>query len=182
MVADVLLAYKLVEARPFEYGPDIAVNARQHYLDALLAAHYTEILQVVYSRRVDKWHFSHAYHPHNRTVAEHGHHLLKLVTGSEEVRTVNLVHLHAFGYSEVLKVALLDVKLVVGVNLVHNHLYVSGFGHALHKQQTGYEQAHLDGYGEVEYYGEEERYQQHCHIALGILHKLCERAPSRHAV
>ena len=79
-------------------------------------------------------------------------------------------------------VGMTDATLVLSDNLVHDDLHVRGLGHPLHKQQTGDEQAHLDGDGEVEQDGKEEGDEQHRHVALGVLHQSQKRPPSRHAV
>ena len=112
----------------------------------------------------------------------HGRHeFLELVGYAEEIGAVDFVHLHALRYDEVLFVHF-GVGLFVGIYLVGYHLHLCGFGHALHEEQAGYEQSHLDGYGEVEDDGEEEGDAQYGDVALGVLHELHHGAPAAHIV
>ena len=141
------LPHNLVEACVLEHLFYLGSHSRQHNLYALLAAHHTQIGEVVYAGRVDKRHLTHTDDAHLGAVAEVGHDFLKLVAGTEEVGAVDFVHLHAGGDGEVLVGLQSHVGLVGQVYLVHDYLDIAGLSHTLHEEQTGDDEAHLDGYG-----------------------------------
>ena len=80
------------------------------------------------------------------------------------------------------QVACLDVEFLVGVNLVADYLHVGCLSHASHEEQTGDDQSHLNGDGQVEDDGEEEGDEQYGDVTLGILGQGEERAPAAHAI
>ena len=111
------------------------------------------------------------------------HQILKLITSSKEVRTVNLINLYTIRYCQVLKVTHLEVALfLLWVNLVADNLHVGSLSHTTHEQQTSADQSHLDSDGKVEDYSKQECYYQYDNIALGVLHYRSERTPSTHVV
>lgn len=176
-----VLAQKLAEAVVLEHAVDIGRDAREHDVRAFAVAHFAEVVQVVDARGINERHAAHADDAHLGMIVEGGHEFLKLVGNAEEVRAVDLVHLHTLGNDEVLFVHF-GIGFVVGVDLVGNHLDLGGLGHAAHEEEAGDEQAHFDGDGEVEDDGEEEGDEQHDDVALGVLHQLHEGAPSAHVV
>ena len=132
---------------------------------------------------VDERHLTHADDAHLGMMAVAGHDVLETGSSTEEVRSVDLVDLDTLGDGEVLQVATLHIGILVEVDLIENGMYLGGLSHTTHEEQTGTDEAKLDGDGEVEDDGEEEGEQQHGDIALGIA--TChgqERAPSAHAI
>ena len=81
-----------------------------------------------------------------------------------------------------LQVATLHVCVLVQVYLVEYGMNLCGLSHAAHEEQTGTDEAKLDGDGEVEDDGEEERQEQHGDVALGIACHCQERTPATHAI
>ena len=94
MIRDVLLAKHIVETSLLQLRVYLLANTRENHLDILLLTHLAKIREVVNTRRINKRNLAHANHTNLRTVAECSHHLLKLITRSEEERTVDLVNLH----------------------------------------------------------------------------------------
>ena len=182
MVADVLATEEFDEAVLHEDCLHLGIDAREYYLDVLLLTHKAEVLEVVQACRVDERHLTHAYDAHLGIVAEALHHLLGAVACPEEVRAIDFVYLHALRNGEVLEVARLHVGVFADVYLVVDDAHVGGLTHAAHEEEAGAYESHLDGYGEVEDYGEEEREQQYCDVALRVLEHCEERAPSAHAI
>ena len=158
------------------------IDTRQHHLNALALRHQTEVGEVVDTRGIDKGHLSHADDAHlGALMAQTAHDLLELITGTEEVRAIDLIDLYALGDGEMLEVAHQEVALLlIGVDLIADHAHIGGLCHTTHKEQAGTDQAYLDGYGEVENHREQEGDPQHNDIALGILHDAQERACDRH--
>ena len=76
----------------------------------------------------------------------------------------------------------LDVGVGRRINFVAEDGDVGGFGHTLHAQQAGNQNAHLDGNGKVEDHGEEEGHQKYNDIGLGIAQDGAETAPLTHIV
>ena len=165
----------------FEHGVDIGCHTRQHDVRSLAVAHFTQVLQVVDTRRVDERYAAHTNDPHLGVIVHGRHDFLKLVGDTEEVGAVDFIHLHALGNDEVFLVHH-SVSFFVGVNFVGNHLDLRRFGHAFHEEQAGNEQPHLDGNGEVEDDGEQEGDEEHSHVALRVLHDLQKGAPAAHVV
>ena len=180
MAADVFLANGVVESCLFESGMHTWVHPRKHHLYVFFLAHGTKVGKVVDTGGIDERHLSHSDDAHLWTVAKGCHNLLKTVSGTEEIRTVDFVDLHSLGDRQMLQIALDDIALLV--YFVHDNLNIGGLRHTLHKQQTGNDQSHLDGNGEVEDYSEEEGDEQYGYVAFGILHQGEERAPAAHAV
>lgn len=84
------------------------------------------------------------------TISESCHHFLKLVTGSEEERTIDFVYLYALRNRVVLQVGREEVELLVQVNLIIcDGCHVGGFAHSLHEEQAGDNQTYLDSHGQV---------------------------------
>ena len=144
-------------------------------------AHLAEVLQVVDTRGVDKRHAAHTDNAHLGVAVEARHQVLELVGDAEEVRAVDFVHLHTVGDNEVFLVHL-RIGLFVRVDFVGNHLNLRCLRHALHEEQAGDEQTHLDGNREVEDNGEQEGDNQHRDVALRVFHQLEECAPAAHVV
>ena len=69
MAADVVRAYKFVEACFMQSGLHLRTHPREHYLYALTLARLTEVGEVVYTRRVNERHLTHTDDAHLRTVA-----------------------------------------------------------------------------------------------------------------
>ena len=111
---DILLAKELVEARLMEHSLNRGVHAREYHLDALTLRHETEVCEVVDACGVDKRHLTHADDTDTgfqTLMAQGTHDLLETVTGAEEVRAVDLIHLHTFGDREVFEVTQLEVAV-----------------------------------------------------------------------
>ncbi len=63
------------------------------------------------------------------------HDLLETVTGTEEVRTVDLVDLHTLGDGEMLEVAQLEVAVfLLRIDLLGDDLDISGLSHTAHEK------------------------------------------------
>ena len=108
------------------------------------------------------------------TVAEGCHHFLKLITCTEEERTIDLIYLHALRDGVVVEVGGKEVKLLVQVNLViGDRLDIGSLCHSLHEEQASTYQTYLDGNRQVEDDGEEEGNQEDGDITLRVLHQ-CE--------
>ena len=181
MRADVVLADEGIESRLGEHGQYLGVDAREHDVYALLHALLAEVSKVVYTGRVDEGHLTHAYDAHRGDGAHVVHHLFEAVGDAEEVGAIDLVHLHAVGDGEVLGIVG-QVGVGAEVNLASLDRYVGHLCHAAHEEQTGDEDAHLDGHGEVKDDGEEEGREQHDDVALGVLEDGLEAAPLAHIV
>ena len=111
------------------------------------------------------------------------HNLLKLITGSEEVRTVDFVNLYTLGYRQMLEVAHLEVALLLfRINLIADHLHIGRLCHTTHEEQTSANQTYLDSDGQVENNGEQEGHPKYDHIALRILQDAEERTPTTHII
>ena len=184
--ADVVGTQHRVEASPVEHGLHRGIHAGEHHLDALALRHETEVREVVDARGVDKRHLTHTDDAHTglQTLVSQGtHDLLKTVTGSKEIRTVDLVDLDALGDGEVFEVTQLEVAVfLLGVDLLRDDLHVGGLSHTAHEEQTSAEQAYLNGDGKVEDDGEQEGYPKHYDVALGVLQDAEERTPTAHVV
>ena len=138
------------------------------------------------TRRVYERHLTHTNDAHLRMLAlvtKHTHNLLKAVTGSEEVRAIDLIHLHTLRNGKVFQITELEVTLLLSrIDLVANDLDICRLSHTTHEEQTGTEQTHFDGDGQVEDYRQQESYPQHDHIALGVLHDAQEASPTTHVI
>ena len=176
VAADVLLAYGIIESCFLKSCMDTWIDSGENNLDALLLAHLAKVGEVVDSGGVYKRYLSHSYDAYLGTVAEGCHNLFETVAGTEEVRTVDFVYLHAFGDGEMLKITLYHVALLV--YLIHDDLNVGSLRHTLHEQQTGDDKSYFDGYGKVEDDGQEEGDEQNGNVALRILHQSEERTPA----
>ena len=183
MIGDVILAEHIVETGLLQLRVYLLANTRENHLDILFLTHLAKIREVVNTRGINKRNLAHADYSNQRTVAERSHHLLKLITRSEEERTIDFVNLHTPRNRIVLQVGRKEVILLVQVNLIlRNCRNISGFAHSLHEEQTGDDQAHLDGNSQVEDDGKEEGDQEHGNVALRILHQCQETSPAAHAV
>ena len=186
MGTDVLFAEHRVEAGLVEHGLHLLIDTGEDNLDALTLRHETEVGEVVDARGIDKGHLTHTDDADTGLLplmAQHTHDLLETVTGTEEVGTVDLVDLHTLGDGEVLKVTQLEVAVfLLGVDLVADDLDVGGLSHTAHEEQTGTNQAHLDGNGEVEDDRQQEGDPEHDDIALRVLQDGNERAPAAHVI
>ena len=180
--ADVLFAQFVAEACVVEHFVHFFLHAGEHYLCAFAATHGAERLQVVDAGGVDEGHAAHADDAHLGMVGHARHEVFKLVGDAEEVGAVDFVYLYALGDDEVFLFVELYVDFFGGVNLVGNEFHLGGLGHAAHEEQTGDDEAHLDGNGEVEDDGEQEGDEQHGDVALGVLHQGAEGAPAAHVV
>ena len=134
---------------------------------------------------VDEWHLAHTYDAHFWTVVHLCHDLFKLVGYAEEVRAVDLVYLYVLWYLKLLNVGVGGkVCLCCWVNdiIVGKDADLCCLSHAAHAEETGYHEANLDGYGEVEDNGEDEGEPEDEGVALGVVHHLSYCAPSAHVV
>lgn len=180
--ADVFLAQQRAEAGVFQYGIDIGGHAGQYNLRTFLPAHLAQRLQVVDTRRVNERHTAHTDDAHLGMVVHIRHQIFKLVGDAEEIRSVDLVHLHVFRDDQVLLVVQLQVAFVVRVNLIRDDLDLRSLCHAAHEEQAGDDESHLDGDGQVKDHGQEESDEQHADVALRVLHQFAEGTPSAHVV
>ena len=131
---------------------------------------------------IDERHLTHADDAHLGILAEARHHLLGTVACPEEIRTVDFVHLYALGDGEMLQVAGFHIGILVEVNLIVDGTHLAGLAHASHEEQTGADEPYLDGDGQVEDDGQQERQDEHGDVALGVLQHGQERTPSAHAI
>lgn len=168
VVADVLLADDALEVVAFENRLDLLVDTREDNGDTLLLTHQTHILEVMQTRGVDERNLTHSDDTHLRMFTITSHDILETVAGTEEVRTVDLIHLHVLRNGEVLQVATLHIRILVEVDLIQYGMHVRRLSHPSHKQQTGTDESELDGNGEVEDDGKEEGEQQDGDVALRI--------------
>ena len=184
MRTDVFCTDKLVELRLVEHSLYLFVNTRQYDLNALFLRHQAEVRKVVDTRGIDEGHLTHTDDTHfGASVSQSAHNLLELITGTEEVGTVDLVDLYALRNGEVFKVAQLEVAFLLGrVDLVADDLDIGRLSHTTHEEQTGADKSHLDGNGKVEDDCQQERHPEDNDIALGVLHNAGERTPSAHAI
>ena len=184
MRTDVLLTQEGIEAGFVEHLLHTRVDTRENHLDALTLRHETEVGEVVDARRIDKGHLSHADDTHLRTLMAQGtHDLLEFITGTEEVRTVDLIDLHTLGNREVFQVAHEEVALLfVGIDLVADDTHVGGLSHTAHEEQTGADETDLDGDGKVEDDREQEGDPEDDDIALRVLQDAQERTPATHVI
>ena len=183
MISDVLLAEHIVEASLLQLGVYLFADTGENYLDILLLTHLAEVGEVVDTGRIHEWNLTHADDANQWTVTEGCHHFLKFITCSEEESTVDLIYLHAFRNRIVLQVGREEIILLVQVNLILcDSSYISGLAHSLHEEQTGDDQTHLDGNGQVEDDGQEEGNQEHGNVALRILHQCQETSPTAHTI
>ena len=108
---------------------------------------------------VDKGHFSHTDNTYLGSLTIACHDVLETVTGTEEIRTVDLIHLHMLGDGEMFEVSFCHVSILVQVDLVDNGAYLCGLCHSSHKEQTGTDESYLNGDSQIEDNGEEESEQ-----------------------
>ena len=150
-----MLAQQFAEPGVLQGGVNILPDSRQHDVGAFATRNGAKVLQVVHTGGIDEGNAAHADDAYQRAVGHGGHQVFKLIGNAEEVGTVNLIYLHTVGNDEVLLVKF-RVGLIVGVNLVGNHLDLCCLGHTAHEEQTGNEQTDLNGDGQVENDREEE--------------------------
>ena len=148
VVADVVVADKLLNAGTLQRAVNIRIDTRKHHMYAFFLRRTDENFQVVDGCRVDKRHFAHTQDTHTRLVTDGTHHVVKLSSHAEEERAVDFVHLNAT--LEVKYLMRSDFRTFCYVDLLAEVMNLRILHNAAQEEQDGKQQAHLDSDCEVE--------------------------------
>ena len=110
--------------------------------------------------------------------------VVELVGNTEEVRTINLIHLCKRRNLQRLQVLTMQTKVVVvrWVEFVGEGLHRGGLVGTLDEEDNRQQQSHLDSDREVEEHGQNERHNHHQEVRLRVLSEPYDGAPLRHIV
>ena len=109
------------------------------------------------------------------------HDFFEPVGDAEEVRAVDFIHFRVVGNVQVF----FRDDCAVGVrgdDFIPEQVDFRGFHDTFDEQQAGQHEAELNGYREVENYGEEKGDEQDGHVSLRVAEQLEESAPTAHVV
>lgn len=185
MVTDVLTTDHLDESGLLESREDVAVDTRKNELNTTGLGAEIELLEVVYTGRIDEGNLTHTDDADLLVVlADATADFIELIGNTEEIGTIDLVHLSVSGDVKLLEILTVEADIVVGsrIELTGERTDDCGFVGTLEEEADCENETHLDSHGKVEDDSEDEGDDHDQEVRLRVLGKPEERTPAGHVV